>query len=192
MRCTQPAKKKKRRSKPPEKQRVELNHNGLKLIWLEPEWLSLSFSPSPFLSLSLHFLCLLSLSSFSVSLSLSLSVPVCLSLSLSVPVCPCLRVLLWRLLLCRVCVSLWSWSVRVVWCCTLKKKTVCTFKTSPCVPAPRPHVVTLAGVVPVHTGGVLNVHTERGVSSNHSLYLIKLFSFSNLEGSPGGNQQPDG
>ena len=29
-------------------------------------------------------------------------------------------------------------------------------------------------------------------SSNHSLYLIKLFSFSNLEGSSGGNQQPDG
>ena len=29
-------------------------------------------------------------------------------------------------------------------------------------------------------------------SSNHSLYLIKLFIFCNLEGSPGGNQQPDG
>ena len=29
-------------------------------------------------------------------------------------------------------------------------------------------------------------------SSNHSLYLIKLFSFSNLEGNFGGNQLPDG
>ena len=29
---------------------------------------------------------------------------------------------------------------------------VCRFKTFPCVPAPRPHVVTHAGVVPVHTG----------------------------------------
>ena len=28
---------------------------------------------------------------------------------------------------------------------------MCTLKTSPCVPAPRPHVVTLAHVVPVHT-----------------------------------------
>ena len=62
-----------------------------------------------------------------------------LSLSLSVPLCPCLRVLLWWLL------------CRVVWCGTLKT-TVCTFETSPCVPAPRPHEVTLAGVVPVHTG----------------------------------------
>ena len=58
----------------------------------------------------------------------------------------------------------------VVWCGTLKTP-VCTFKTSPCVPAPRPHVVTRAGVVPAHTGtflnvhkeGVLNVHTGRGV-----------------------------
>ena len=29
-------------------------------------------------------------------------------------------------------------------------------------------------------------------SSNHSLYLIKLFSFTNLEGSSGRNQRPDG
>ena len=46
---------------------------------------------------------------------------------------------------CVVCV------VCVVWCDILEKP-VCTFKTSPCVPAPRPHVVTLAGVMPVHTG----------------------------------------
>ena len=29
---------------------------------------------------------------------------------------------------------------------------VCTFNTFPCVPAPRPHVGTHAGVVPAHTG----------------------------------------
>ena len=36
--------------------------------------------------------------------------------------------------------------------CTFKNASVCTFKTSPCVPAPRPHVLPHAGVVPVHTG----------------------------------------
>ena len=40
----------------------------------------------------------------------------------------------------------------------------------------------------------LRIDREQQVpdSSNQSLYLIKLFSFSNLEGSSGGNQQPDG
>ena len=33
-----------------------------------------------------------------------------------------------------------------------EKTSVCGFKTSPCVPAPRPHVVTHVRVVPVHTG----------------------------------------
>ena len=33
---------------------------------------------------------------------------------------------------------------------------------------------------------------ENRSRSNHSLYMIKLFNFSNLEGSFGGNQQPDG
>ena len=74
-----------------------------------------------------------------VSSSLVLS---CLSfclLSLSL----CLRVLLWWWLLCPgvVCCCV---CVRAVWCGTLKNP-VCTFKTSP-------RVVTLAGVVPVHTG----------------------------------------
>ena len=36
--------------------------------------------------------------------------------------------------------------------CTFKTPSVCTFKTSPCVLAPRPHVVTHAGVVRVHSG----------------------------------------
>ena len=84
------------------------------------------------LVLSLLFLCF-PLSSFSVFL-------LCLSLSLS----PCDVVCCW----CVVsCMSLWSWCVRAVWCGTLKNP-VCTFKTSPCVPAPRPNVV---------------LHTKRGV-----------------------------
>ena len=41
-----------------------------------------------------------------------------------------------------------------VWCVVwhAEKTSVCRFKTSPCVPAPRPHVSKHAGVVPVHTG----------------------------------------
>ena len=51
---------------------------------------------------------------------------------------------------------------RVVWCCVCvvvcgaawhaEKTSVCRFKTSPCVPAPRAYVLPHAGVVPVHTG----------------------------------------
>ena len=33
-----------------------------------------------------------------------------------------------------------------------KNASVCTFKTSPCVPAPRAHVFQHVRVVPVHTG----------------------------------------
>ena len=78
-----------------------------------------------------------------------------LSLSLSVSVCllVVLRLVLW----CGV----WSvWCVRVVvWCETLKKTvwiqknaSVCTFKTSQCMPAQRAHVLKHVRVVPVHTG----------------------------------------
>ena len=88
-----------------------------------------------------------SINSFSNNFTASTS-SLCLSFSFFLL---CLRVLLWCLLLCLVCMSLWSWCVRAVWCSTLKTP-VCTFKTSPCVPAPHPHVVTLAGVVPAHTG----------------------------------------
>ena len=35
---------------------------------------------------------------------------------------------------------------------SVQKTSVCGFKTSLCVPTPRPHVLTHAGVVPVHTG----------------------------------------
>ena len=33
-----------------------------------------------------------------------------------------------------------------------KNASVCTFKTSPCMPAPRAHVLQHVRVVPVHTG----------------------------------------
>ena len=42
--------------------------------------------------------------------------------------------------------------------------TMCTCKTSPCVPAPRPQVLPLAGVVPVHTGTFWNT----GFSACHT------------------------
>ena len=45
-------------------------------------------------------------------------------------------------------------------CVRPKKTSVCRCKTSPCVPAPRAHVVTHVRVVPVHTGDVLHLHTE--------------------------------
>ena len=70
---------------------------------------------------------------------------------LSVCLWLCLRVLLLLLFLVL-------WCVCGVWCETLEKPTVCRFKTSPCVPAPRPHVETHVRVVPANT--VLNVHTR--------------------------------
>ena len=112
-----------------------------------------------FSSLVFSFL-FLSCLSFSVSLCLSL----CFSLSLSVSVCLCL------------CVSL-SLSPCGVVCCVLccvvlcvcvvcgaawhaENASVCRFKTSPCVPAPRAHVLSHAGVVPVHTGRFESTHGD--------------------------------
>ena len=91
---------------------------------------SLLFSSLAFLS-CLVFSCL-------VSLSLSLSVSV--------------SVLCYVVCVVVVVVSLWSWCVWCVcvYCGTVKKRekkvcvyktlSVCRFKTSPCVPAPSPHV----------------------------------------------------
>ena len=39
-----------------------------------------------------------------------------------------------------------------------EKTSVCRFKTSPCVPAPRAHVLPHAVVVPVHTGTFESTH----------------------------------
>ena len=67
----------------------------------------------------------------------------------------------WLVLLCVVCRcgSLWSWLWS--WCCvvwhaekprvSIQNAPVCTFKTSPCVPAPRAHVFQHVRVVPAYT-----------------------------------------
>ena len=44
--------------------------------------------------------------------------------------------------------------------CGFKNASVCTFKTSPCVPATRPHVETHVDVLPAHTVAFLNVDTK--------------------------------
>ena len=41
----------------------------------------------------------------------------------------------------------------------IERVSVCTFKASPCVPAPRPHVVTTCGLCAGTHGDILNVHT---------------------------------
>ena len=97
-----------------------------------------------------------------VSLSLFLSVSLCFCLSVSVSVWWCVVCVLCGVL-CRVVCVLCVVRVGVVvvvvvcggvWCVVwhAEKTSVCRFKTSPCVPAPRPHVSKHAGVVAVHTG----------------------------------------
>ena len=119
------------------------------------------------------FSCLLLLSRLLLSLllsrlllscpvSLSLSLFLCLSLSLSVPVCPCRSLCCCGGCCCLVCMSLWSW------CGTLK---------TPCVLSKRPRVYRTCGrgagahgdVLNLHTAGVLNVHTERGVGGEEGV-----------------------
>ena len=85
---------------------------------------------------------------------------------------------------CVVFFRVYMWCFVYMWCCVCvwcgvvcgeawhaKKTSVCRFKTSPCVPAPRAHVLPHAGVVPVHTGrfesthgGFLDGHTEERVN----------------------------
>ena len=89
----------------------------------------------------------------------------CLSPSLSP--CVVLCVVAWCCVVCVCCVVLCCVVLCcVVLCCVLccvcgvvcgatwhaEKTFVCRYRTSPCVPAPRPHVLPHAGVVPVHTG----------------------------------------
>ena len=71
-----------------------------------------------------------------------------------------------------VVVCVWCVCVCVCVCCgTLKKRgkkpvlgfkntSVCTFKTSPCMPAPRAHVFQHVRVVPVHTGTFERTHGD--------------------------------
>ena len=171
-----------------------------------PLFFSFSFSLFRLLSLSVFFLCLLSLSSFSVCWWCGVSSCVCV---------------VWCGVVCRV---VWHAENPV---CRLKNASVCRFKTSPCVPAPRAHAFqhvcawcrytrgrfecTHGGVLSLHTGVVASsvyqkithVWLSRASeghqknfqifpmfklrkdgeqhypdSSNHSLYLVKLFTSS--------------
>ena len=99
-------------------------------------------------------------------LSLSLSVSVfflCLSLCFCLSLSLCLSVSVW-------CCVLWCCVVCVVWCVarlgTQKKPSVCRCKTSPCVPAPRAHVLPHVRVVPVHTG-TFCIYTRRFFGRTH-------------------------
>ena len=81
----------------------------------------------------------------------------------------CLRVVLCGV--CGVCVVLCC--VVCVWCGVVcdaawhpEKTSVCIFKTSPCVPAPRAHVLPHAGVVQVHTG-TFWIYTRRFLGRTH-------------------------
>ena len=124
--------------------------------FLSPLFSSLDLSSSPVFHLLLSFIfsllsslrfsslsfvlsCLLSLSSFSVSHCLSPSLSPCVVLCV---VAWCCVVVVW-LLCCVVWCGVWHAEI---------KPSVCRFKTSPCVPAPRAHVLPHAGVVLVHTG----------------------------------------
>ena len=102
-------------------------------------------------SLLLSLLCRL-LFSLSLSLCASVSVSVCLRVLLwssrcvvsCVVVCVCVVVVLWR---CGVSIQKPSVSIQSV--------PVCTFKTLPCVPAPRAHVFQHARVLKAHTEAFL-------------------------------------
>ena len=103
-----------------------------------------------------------------------------------------------------VCVCVVCVLVCVVWHAgnprvCIQNVPVCAFKTFPCVPATYPHpkicprrVITCFRGSPQETFGSyrfqgMRTGREQHVpdSSNHSLYLIKLFSFSNIEGNFG-------
>ena len=89
---------------------------------------------SPLLSLSVHSVCL----SVSVSCGVCVREGVC---CVGVVCCACWCVC--GVFVCGVeCGAAWH----------AEKTSVCRFKTSPCVPAPRAHVLPHAGVVLVHTG----------------------------------------
>ena len=121
------------------------------------------FISSPLFS-SLVLSSLLFSLSFSPSLSLSLSLSLCLCLSLS----PCGVVVLCLCVCVFVCIAA-RWKRVKNPCVWTEKPSVCAFKTSPCIPAPRAHVFQHVRVVPVYAvtfwiytrKGFLYVHTVR-------------------------------
>ena len=57
-----------------------------------------------------------------------------------------------------------------VWCVSKQHVPVCTFKTCPCVPAPRAHMFQHVRVVPAYTG-VFWTHTRGRVEWTHGVVL---------------------
>ena len=108
--------------------------------------------------------CLASSLFLSWLVSLSLSLSLVLSLSLSFSLCFCLLSLSLSVYVCLCLCVVWC----VVWCLRVyvQNASVCRFKTSPCVPAPRAHMLPHAGVVPVHTG-TFGIYTRRFLGQTH-------------------------
>ena len=81
----------------------------------------------------------------------------------------CLRVVLCVVVLCCVVCCVVCCDVCGVVCGAAwhaEKTSVCRFKTSPCVPVPRAHVVTHLRVVPVHTW-TPRIYTRRFLGRTH-------------------------
>ena len=56
------------------------------------------------------------------------------------------------------------------------RPSVCRFKTSPCVLAPRANVEKHVRVVPAYTGDVLNLHTEAFLNPHTVFFFFHVFS----------------
>ena len=111
---------------------------------------------------------------FSVSLSLSLSVSVSVWCGVLWCCVVCVVVvgvlLLVVVFVCVCCGTLKKEREKKNCVCGFKNASVCAFKTSPCMPAPRTCVSTCArgasthgDVLNLHTEGVLHIHTRHGV-----------------------------
>ena len=114
-----------------------------------------------------------------LSLFLCFSLSLCFCLSVSVSVWWCGVCVVWCVVscgLCAVCCVCWCGCCCCVWCVVVfgvwcvvwhaEKTSVCRFKTSLWVSAPRPHVSKHAGVVPVHTG-TFWIYTRRFFGQTH-------------------------
>ena len=128
----------------------------------------LSLSLFIFISVSLHLHLCLSSSFISVSLFIFISVSFHVALSLSLSSFGSLNIYALTQNTLKITVGLgvgvllvscWCGCVvGVCWLCRVvcvvwhaEKPSVCTFNTSPCVPATRPHVKKHVDVLPVHT-----------------------------------------
>ena len=120
----------------------------------------------------------------------------CLSLSLSVSVCLCLRVVQCGRGVVVVVVCVWCVCVCVCSCvcvcvcaeknvekpvCGFKNASVCTFKTSQCVPAPRAHVFQHVRVEPVHTGTFRTYTRGTGVIASSAYHNLHTYGYHVLQ-----------